>query len=84
MENELHCNLKLSVNNLFTKVPLQNDDQVGFISKLISNYLFFPKTGSVKNLNLNKSTKQYIMHMTHSDYSALNIIFQGRRCGIVV
>lgn len=28
---------------LFTKAPLQDEDYAGFISKLISNCLFFPK-----------------------------------------
>lgn len=43
MENELHCNLKLSANYLFTKEPLQNNDYAAFISKLISNCLFYLK-----------------------------------------
>lgn len=52
VENALYCNLKLSVNYLFTQGPLQNDDYAAFIPKLISNCLFCFKTGSVKILHL--------------------------------
>lgn len=52
MENMLDCNLKLSANYLFTKAPLQSNNHAGFVSKLISNCLFFSKTGSVNILNL--------------------------------
>lgn len=64
MENELDCNLKLSANYLFTKAPLQSNNHVAFVCKLISSCLFFPITGSVKILNLQELTEHTIvMHI---------------------
>lgn len=44
---------------LFTKAPLQDEDYAGFISKLISNCLFFSQN-SVKNLLSTEICKTYI------------------------